>query len=158
MNINVTLFIQVFVFLALVVAIMKYAWPQFEEALNERADKISKGLADAERAAYKLKQADEEVEKIIKQCKQEAKVMLDKARLNAGNIIDDAKQNATKRAEQMIEEATFEIEVQKNIAKEALMKEISEYSMQIVNKVLVKHVNTKISDSMIRKSIEEEMA
>jgi hypothetical protein len=30
--------------------------------------------------------------------------------------------------------------------------------MQIVNKVLVKHVNTKISDSMIRKSIEEEMA
>ena len=53
MNINVTLFIQVFVFLALVIAIMKYAWPQFEEALNE-ADKISKGLADAERAAYKL--------------------------------------------------------------------------------------------------------
>ena len=158
MNINVTLFIQVFVFVALVIAIMKYAWPQFEEALNDRADKISKGLADAERAAYKLKQADEEVDKIIMQCKKEAKEMLDKARQNAGNIIDEAKQNATKRAEQMIEEATFEIEVQKNIATEELMKEVSDYSMQIVNKVLVKHVNSKISESMIRKSIEEELA
>ena len=49
MNINATLFAQAIVFAILVWFTMKFVWPPIAKALDERALKISEGLASAEK-------------------------------------------------------------------------------------------------------------
>lgn len=158
MNINVTLFIQVFVFVALIVLIMRHAWPQFEKALDERADKISKGLADAERAAFKLKEADATIADMTLEAKKKAREIIDRANKNATDIVEEARLAADHKAKQIIEEATFEIEAEKVKVKETLIQEVSSYAMLIVQKVLAKQLDKKLSESIIKKAIEEEVA
>jgi F-type H+-transporting ATPase subunit b len=48
-NLNATLFAQLVVFFILALFTMKYVWPPLMKALDERASKISEGLAAAER-------------------------------------------------------------------------------------------------------------
>ena len=54
MNINATLFAQIVVFAILVLFTMKFVWPPIAKALDERALKITEGLASAEKAKSEL--------------------------------------------------------------------------------------------------------
>ena len=58
MNINATLFAQAIVFAILVWFTMKFVWPPIAKALDERALKISEGLASAEKAKTELAAAN----------------------------------------------------------------------------------------------------
>ena len=137
---------------------MRNAWPQFEKALDERADKISKGLADAERAAFKLKEADATIAQMTLDAKKKAREIIDRANKNATDIVEEARLSADQKAKQIIEEATFEIEANKVKVKDTLMQEVSSYAMLIVKKVLAKQLDKQLSESIIKKAIEEEVA
>ena len=82
MNVNLTLLIQVVIFVSFIMLIMQYAWPMFEKVLDERSAEIAKGLEDAERARHQLHQADEAVKELMKE-----------ARMNAKSITDEAKKH-----------------------------------------------------------------
>ena len=62
MNINSTLFLQAVVFAILVWFTMKFVWPPITKALDERAQKISDGLAAADKAKSELSTANKRVE------------------------------------------------------------------------------------------------
>jgi F-type H+-transporting ATPase subunit b len=51
LNINLTLIGQMLAFVAFVVFCMKYVWPPILAAMHEREEKISEGLAAADRPA-----------------------------------------------------------------------------------------------------------
>ena len=51
MNINLTLIVQMIVFIALIWATMKFVWPKIIDAMEERSRKIAAGLAAAEKMA-----------------------------------------------------------------------------------------------------------
>ena len=65
MSINVTLFAQMLVFGLLVWFTMTFVWPLIREAMEEREQKITDGLAAAEKGQSDLQQAGVETEKII---------------------------------------------------------------------------------------------
>ena len=58
MNINATLFAQLVVFFILGWFTMKFVWPPIVRALDERAKKISDGLAAADKAQVDLRVAE----------------------------------------------------------------------------------------------------
>ena len=49
MNINLTLFVQMLVFIALIWFTMKFVWPMILNPMEERSRKIANGLAAAEK-------------------------------------------------------------------------------------------------------------
>ena len=61
MSITGTLIVQMIVFLILVGFTMKFIWPPVVKALDERAEKISHGLAAAENAKLELSNVHREV-------------------------------------------------------------------------------------------------
>jgi F-type H+-transporting ATPase subunit b len=61
-SINATLFVQAIVFAILVWFTMKFVWPPIATALDERAKKISDGLAAADKAQSELSAAHQRVE------------------------------------------------------------------------------------------------
>ncbi len=85
MSLNATLFAQLVVFFILAWFTMKFVWPPIVKALDERAQKIADGLADAERLAQQMIEeakgrASEEGAKIIAAAKAEAEQESVKAR------------------------------------------------------------------------------
>ena len=54
MNLNATLFAQFVVFFILALFTMKFVWPPLMKTLDDRAKRISEGLAAAERGKHEL--------------------------------------------------------------------------------------------------------
>ena len=57
MNINLTLIVQMLVFVVLIGFVMKFVWPMILGAMDERSKKIALGLAAAEKGQQQLQQA-----------------------------------------------------------------------------------------------------
>ena len=83
MSINVTLFAQMLVFGLLVWFTMTFVWPLIREAMEEREQKITDGLAAAEKGQSDLQQAGVETEKIIGDARDQARDILSKANSRA---------------------------------------------------------------------------
>ena len=75
MNINATLFAQAVVFAILVWFTMKFVWPPIAKALDERALKISEGLAASEKAKSELAVANKRVEAELRSSEQRLRVL-----------------------------------------------------------------------------------
>src|SRR5699024_7467820 len=97
MSINATLLAQVIVFALLIWFTMKFIWPPVSKALRERQQRISEGLAAADRGVRELEEANAKVEELIKE-----------ARTQANEILANAQRQATEAVEQSREEARVE--------------------------------------------------
>ncbi|MFB0914487.1 MAG: F0F1 ATP synthase subunit B, partial [Burkholderiaceae bacterium] len=95
MNINATLFAQAIVFAILVWFTMKFVWPPLAKALDERALKISEGLASAEKAKTELALANKRVDEALNQSRDEAAQRLADAERRAQSLLEDAKARAS---------------------------------------------------------------
>ena len=67
MNINLTLIGQMLAFVCFVIFCMKYVWPPILAAMQEREQKISDGLAAADRANHDLELAQEKAVERLKE-------------------------------------------------------------------------------------------
>jgi len=97
MNINATLFAQAIVFAILVWFTMKFVWPPIAKALDERALKISEGLASAEKAKTELAAANKRVDEELGKSRNEAATRLADAERRGQAVIEEAKARAAKR-------------------------------------------------------------
>lgn len=110
MNINATLFAQAIVFAILVWFTMKFVWPPIAKALDERAQKISEGLAAAEKAKTELAVANKRVEDALVQSRNESAARLADAERRAQAMIEEAKARAAEEAAKIIAAAKAEAE------------------------------------------------
>ena len=62
MNLNATLFAQFVVFFILCWFTMKFVWPPLMKALDERAQKITEGLAAADRSKAEMAAAEKRIQ------------------------------------------------------------------------------------------------
>ena len=110
MNINATLFAQLVVFFILGWFTMKFVWPPIVRALDERAKKISDGLAAADkaqvdlrvaerRAAEEMTKARDTVSELRAAAERQATSIIEQARAEAAAIVTQARQQAEAEAE-----------------------------------------------------------
>ena len=136
MNINLTLIGQMLAFVAFVVFCMKYVWPPILAAMAEREQKISDGLAAADRASHDLELAQEKAVERLKEAKTEAAGIVDAANRRANQIVDEAKEAAVAEADRVKAAAQAEIEQETNRAREQLRSQVAALSLAGAEKVL----------------------
>jgi F-type H+-transporting ATPase subunit b len=102
-SINATFFAQLTVFFLLVLFTMKFVWPPIAKALDERAQKISDGLADADKAKTELQTANKRVEDVLLKTRNESAVRLADAERRAQSMVrEQVAALAVKGAEQIL--------------------------------------------------------
>ena len=79
MNINLTLIVQMLVFIVLIWFTMKFVWPMILGPMEERSKKIALGLAAADRGEEALAKARDEAETIIRAARERASQIIDHA-------------------------------------------------------------------------------
>ena len=149
MNINSTLFLQAVVFAILVWFTMKFVWPPITKALDERAQKISDGLAAADKAKSELSTANKRVEAELATSRTETAARLADADRRGQGIIEDAKARAVEEANKIIAAAQAEAAQQTVKAREALREQVALLAVKGAEQILRKEVNAGVHADLL---------
>ena len=149
MNINSTLFLQAVVFAILVWFTMKFVWPPITKALDERALKISDGLAAADKAKSELASANKRVESELATSRNETAARLADADRRGQGIIEEAKSRAVEEANKIIAAAQAEAAQQTVKAREALREQVALLAVKGAEQILRKEVNAGVHADLL---------
>lgn len=143
MNLNLTIFGQMFSFGLFVWFCWKFVWPPMIRALHERQVKIADGLAAAERGQQEHKLAEQRATEIMKQAKQEAADLLAQAQKRGSQLVEEAKGAARTESERIKQAAQAEIQQEMNRAKETLRTRVAELAIAGAERILQQEVDAK---------------
>jgi F-type H+-transporting ATPase subunit b len=142
-NINLTLIVQVIVFVALIWATMKFVWPKIIGAMEERTRTIAAGLAAAEKGKADLVQADQRAEAIVKEARIKAAQILDQASKRANEMVEEAKGTASTEAQRLIAVARGEVTLEATRARESLRREVGELAIEGASRLLGREIDPR---------------
>jgi F-type H+-transporting ATPase subunit b len=150
-NINLTLFVQMLVFIVLVWFTMKFVWPMILGPMEERAKKIALGLAAADRGEQSLTKAREEADAIVRAARERATQIVDQANHHATEIVEHAKGEATSEGQRLKAAAVQEIQLESSRARETLRREVAQIAVQAASKLLEREIDAKAHADLIAK-------
>jgi|TARA_B110000014_G_C19847135_1_gene439066 F-type H+-transporting ATPase subunit b len=120
---------------------MTFVWPLIREAMEEREQKITDGLAAAEKGQSDLQQAGVETEKIIGDARDQARDILSKANSRANDIVEEARSEGEVEKRKRLESAESEIEVEVNRARDELRQQVAVIAIAGAEKVLSREID-----------------
>ena len=151
MNITVTLIAQSLSFFLFVVFTMKYVWPPIMNALNERTQKISDGLAAAEQGQKDFAEAQKKSTVEIDKGKDKAAAIISQAQKRGDEMIEEAREAAKKEAERVKESALSEIEQEKEKARQELRNQVAMLAVAGAEQILMREVDHAAHNDVLAK-------
>ena len=149
MSINATFFAQLTVFFLLVLFTMKFVWPPIAKALDERAQKISDGLADADKAKNELQTANKRVEDVLLKTRNESTVRLADAERRAQSMVEEAKVKAAEEGVKIVAAAKVEAEQQTLKARGQLREQVAALAVKGAEQILRREVNASVHADLL---------
>src|SRR3954454_1985502 len=95
MNINLTLVVQMIVFVVLIWFTMKFVWPMILGPMEERSKKIAAGLAAGDKGQRELAEARDRADVILREARERATQIVEQAQRQANDLVEQAKGTAT---------------------------------------------------------------
>ncbi|MDR1935742.1 MAG: F0F1 ATP synthase subunit B [Candidatus Accumulibacter sp.] len=149
MYLNATLLAQITVFIILALFTMKFVWPPIVKALDERAARISEGLAEAERGRQSLALSARSAAETVREGKEKAAEVIAQAEKRAGQIIDKAKADALLEAEKVVAAAKEEIAQEEARMRESLRGRVADLAVAGAEKILRREVDARAHAEML---------
>jgi F-type H+-transporting ATPase subunit b len=140
-NLNATMLAQCVVFFILALFTMKFVWPPLMKALDERAQRISTGLAAADRGKAELEIAMKKVESEMSTARDEVQKRIVDADKRAAAIIEEAKKIAESEAARIRAQAQADAEQAMASAREELRAQVAGLAVKGAEQILKREVN-----------------
>ena len=153
MNINITLVLQMLVFIAFVWFTMRFVWPPLVRAMDERQSKIADGLAAAERGRRELELAQHRIVDDMKHAKVQIAELIEKANQRATEIIEQAKEDAHVEAQQLAKIAQDQIQVEVNRAKQTLRGQLASLVVAGAEKIFTREIDVTANQTLLNNFI-----
>jgi F-type H+-transporting ATPase subunit b len=150
-NINLTLIVQMIVFVVLIWFTMKFVWPMILGPMEERSKKIAVGLAAGEKGQQELAQARDRADAIVREARERATQIVEQAQRQANDLVDQAKGTATSEGARLVEQAKQQIELETSHAREALRREVATIAVSAASKVLEREINPQTHADLLSK-------
>jgi F-type H+-transporting ATPase subunit b len=142
-NINLTLIVQMIVFLLLIWFTMKFVWPMILGAMNERESRIASGLAAAEKGERELTGARGKADDIVREARDRANQIIDQAQHRANELVEQAKGTASTEGARLVAAAQQQIELDRTRAREALRREVAGIAVGAASKLLEREIDAR---------------
>ncbi|MES1943993.1 F0F1 ATP synthase subunit B [Salinisphaera sp. PC39] len=149
MNINATLLGQMIVFGVFVWFTMKFIWPPLMQAMRDRQQRISEGLAAAERGARELNEATEKAENMLREAREQAQEILSNAQKQASETIERSRDEAREEGERLKAAARDEIDQAVAHAKDELRREVGRLSVAGAERILRREIDSQAHNDII---------
>jgi len=150
-NINLTLIVQMVVFIVLIWFTMKVVWPMILGPMTERSAKIAAGLAAADKGQQDLAQANQKAEAIVREARERAGQIIDQAQHRANDLVEQAKGSATAEGARLVAAAQQQIELDTSRARESLRREVAQIAVSAASKLLEREIDPKAHADLLNK-------
>jgi F-type H+-transporting ATPase subunit b len=148
-NINLTLIVQMLVFVTLVWFTMKFVWPMILRPMDERSRKIALGLAAAEQGQQELVQANGRAEVIVREARERAGHIIDQAQHRANELIEQAKASASAEGQRLVAAAQQQIELDTARARDGLRRDVARIAISAASKVLEREIDPRVHADLL---------
>ena len=154
-HIDIKLLIAQLVNFAIVVWVLyKFAYGPILKTLNERTDKIDKGLKDAEASQKKMTEITEQEKKVLAEARQEAQKIITQAEANARKSKDEIAADAKRQSEKILQDAEKKIEEDKNKMIAEVKKEIAGLVVAATEKMIGEKMDGKKDEELVSKILQ----
>ncbi len=155
-GINLKLFLaQLVNFLIVLVVLWKWVYTPLVRKMNERTEKISKGLSDAAAATEKLKHAESEMNRLIRAGKQEAQSILAQEQKDAIEVQARFLEETQLKQATLVEQAKAVLEQEKMKMISDAKREVAELVVAATEKILGKVVNEQVDKKLVEEAVKE---
>ena len=149
-------FWMVICFTAVLFILGKYGWPVIVGMINKRSDEIEESILKANEANARLAGTNAETERLLAEAKNERLELLKEASKQKDQIIADAKAEAAKKAQDLLDKAKEDIQLERDNAFKEIRTQVAELSVGIAEKVVrEKLTGDKAGLDMINKLLDE---
>jgi len=156
LGINTPLFIAQLVNVAIILLVLRmWVFKPLAKVLEDRREKIEKGLKHAKEADERLKAAKEQEEAVHAAARKEARMIIDEARAAGEKVHAEEIANIQRDLEQQTAEAKSRIQIERTHALEAVRKEVATLIMSATRKITSTELDEKMQRAAIEQSIKE---
>ena len=155
MDITFTIIAQALAFAGLIWLVATKIWPPLLNAINERQQRISAGLAAADQSEQKLQQAQAEAQQLLKEARSQARVIIDQAQVRANQIVEESHAQAVDSAVRQKEKAQAEIDALVLQAREVLRQDVGMLVVSGAEKVLKREIDISAHQALINDLVAE---
>ncbi len=145
---------QLINFAILLYVLKRFAYTPIVKMLNERTEKIEKGLKNAEETRKKLTEITQKEKEILSKAKIEARDILKKSEDTAKRSKDEIAAEVKAQAEKIITDAKASIESEKTKMLREVKTEVAELVISATEKIINERIDSKKDRELIEKSIE----
>ena len=136
-----SLLIQIIAFIVLYVLMTRFIYDPLVNMLNERRNRIAKGLEDAAAAARARENAETEAEKILAQARTQAQKVIDEARGRGEGVAESIESEARQVAAKIQFDAQTEATVIRDQQLGDLREQVLNISVAVASRILGDNIN-----------------
>ncbi|MBR5950245.1 MAG: F0F1 ATP synthase subunit B [Actinomycetaceae bacterium] len=137
-------------FIIVAVVVYKIAWPAFSKTLDERTEKIDKGLNAAAAAQEEIAQERAKLEEDTTEALKKAAAIREQAEANAASIVSAAQKAAQQDAQRIVEQANMQIASDTEKARRTLQSDIGAVASELAARIVGAQVlDPKVSEKVI---------
>jgi len=140
-------------FLIIFWLLRKFAFGPIKKVIDERREKIDKGLVDAETARGQLLSAEQQSEEILKEARLGANEIMGEAKERSDDMIREAKKNAEESADEIILSAKKKASMEIEQAEKELEKKTADLIAAGVEKILSEEVDVEGDRARVKQSL-----
>lgn len=150
------LFWMLIAFLVVFGVLAKWGFPAIVNMVEARKQYIDKSLKDAQEAAEKLANIQQESESIVQKAREEQAQIIKDAATTRDAIIAEAQTKAKSESARIISEAHAQIENEKQAAIRDIRAQVAQLSVQIAEKVVRQNLsNDEAQMQLINRMLDE---
>lgn len=149
MNLNASLFAEMFAFALFVWATMRYVWPVLLGKMSEREQKIADGLAAGDRGRQELAKAHDDAGVILKEARTKAADAVNVANQQASHLLEEARKESQAERQRQVEAAKAEIQQELNRAKDALRGEVAGIALTAAQHIIEREIDAKAHKALL---------
>jgi F-type H+-transporting ATPase subunit b len=150
---NGTFFVELIIFVVLIVIMGKKIIPPITKALAERQERIRASLDAADQARADAAAADDERRAVLEEARQQAREVVAQANRTAEAVRVDFQTRGQAEYERIVGGAEAEVALARQHAVEEASSRLGEITMDVVERVIGHRVNATAHDDLIAEAV-----
>ena len=150
---NGTFFVELLVFVVIVLIMAKYVLPPLNKAMEGRQEKIRASLEAAEQARAEAAAAGDERAKVLAQARDQARDIVAAAQALAEQVKSEAGGRGQAEYDRIVGSASDEVATARQRAIEEASARIGEIVFDLVNKIVGREVDQQTHEDLIREAV-----
>lgn len=151
----VLLLAQIVNFLIILVVLKKFFYKPIVKMLDDRKNKITESLKNADQISEKLQKTEEKTAEILEKARTQAQEIISEAKTESQRIFDEATKESKEAGEQILARTRLEIAKEKEAMKQEIEKDTMILVTGVVQKVLGKTLKPAEKQNLTQKAINE---